>query len=198
MVRCLVLYGTTDGHTAKIARFLAGELAALGARVNVVEAGTDDPDPADYDGIVVAASLHGGRYQRSVVHWARAHAARLASMPTAFLSVCLGILQRDLKVQQDLIAIVDRFKAQTRWNPRRVKLVAGALLYTRYGWLKRMLMRAMSKKAGGATDVSRDHEYTDWMDLREFAEGFYAGLVPPVAVAAEPCEACCVPSGAPG
>jgi hypothetical protein len=51
-----------------------------------------------------------------------------------------------------------------------VKEVAGALKYTRYGWLKRRVMRYIAGKAGGSTDTSRDHEYTDWEDLRVFAE----------------------------
>src|ERR1044071_6932626 len=161
MARCLILYGTTDGHTAKIARFLGAELAALGTRINLVEAGTDDPDPYDYDGVIVAASVHGGRFQRSVTRWAEDHAGQLPARPNAFLSVCLGVLQQDVKVQQDLMAMVERFSRHTGWKPQRVKLVAGALLYTRYGWLKRVLMRSLAKRAGGATDVTRDYEDTN-------------------------------------
>jgi len=190
MARCLILYGTTDGHTAKIARFLGAELAALGAGVNLVEAGTDNPDPYDYDGVIVAASVHGGRFQRSVTRWALDHAGQLPARPNAFLSVCLGVLQQDVKVQQNLVAMVGRFTRRTGWKPQRVKLVAGALLYTRYGWLKRVLMRSITKRAGGATDVTRDYEYTNWADLREFAEGFLAQLPMPAPAAVSSCESC--------
>jgi menaquinone-dependent protoporphyrinogen oxidase len=37
-------------------------------------------------------------------------------------------------------------------------------------------MRRIAAKAGGDTDVSRDYEYTDWNDVRDFAVGF-AGVV---------------------
>lgn len=174
MTKLLILYGTTDGHTAKIASYLASQLHGFGATVDVVEAGMADPDPRNYVGVIVAASVHAGGYQRAVVRWARAHAAALQGKPAAFLSVCLGVLQPDLEVQRDLIAITNRFEARTGWKPLRVKLVAGALSYTRYGWLKRMVMRRMAAKAGGSTDISRDHEYTDWADLREFADAFCA------------------------
>jgi menaquinone-dependent protoporphyrinogen oxidase len=173
MPRLLILYGTTDGHTAKIARYLANEFRYLGATVDVVEAGMANPDPRDYAGVLVAASVHAGGYQRAVVRWARTHAADLREKPSAFLSVCLGVLQPDLAVQRELVAITNRFETRTGWKPQRVKLVAGALPYTRYGWLKRIMMRRMAAKAGGATDVTRDHEYTDWTDLWEFAEAFY-------------------------
>jgi menaquinone-dependent protoporphyrinogen oxidase len=174
MPRLLILYGTTDGHTAKVVNFLAGELRALGGFVDVVQAGTASPDPHNFDGVIVAASVHAGGYQRKVVRWTRARASELRDKPSAFISVCLGVLQKEPEVQRDLAAIVKRFEDRTGWHPPQVKLVAGALLYTRYGWLKRMVMRSISRKAGGETDVSRDYEYTDWADLRAFAAAFYA------------------------
>jgi len=174
MPRLLIVYGTTDGHTAKIARFLATQLDAYGAITDVVEAGREDPDPREYAGVIVAASIHAGGFQRAVGRWVRAHASALRDKPAAFLAVCLGVLQKDLTVQRDLVGITNRFEAKTGWKAPRVKLVAGAMPYTRYGWLKRMVMRQMARKAGGSTDVSRDHEYTDWNDLRDFADAFCA------------------------
>jgi menaquinone-dependent protoporphyrinogen oxidase len=72
---------------------------------------------------------------------------------------------------------MDRFLARYGWRPAITKLVAGALLYTRYGWLKRRMMKRIVAKAGGDTDTTRDFEYTDWNDLRDFAEDFASLLV---------------------
>jgi menaquinone-dependent protoporphyrinogen oxidase len=33
-------------------------------------------------------------------------------------------------------------------------------------------MKRIVGKAGGSTDTTRDHEYTDWNDLRDFARTF--------------------------
>jgi menaquinone-dependent protoporphyrinogen oxidase len=174
MARILVLYGTTDGHTAKVARFLTDALGALGASVDLVRAGTASPDPRDYTGVIVAASLHARGFQREVIRWVRDNAKLLPSTTSAFLPVCLSVLQKDLEVQHDLGGIVNRFEEVTGWKPDRIRYVAGALLYTRYGWLKRMVMRRIAGRAGGSTDVTRDHEYTDWEDLRKFAVAFCA------------------------
>jgi menaquinone-dependent protoporphyrinogen oxidase len=174
MPRLLMIYGTTDGHTAKVARFFADELRARGAAVDVVEAGAASPDSSDYAGVVVAASLHARGYQRKVLRWVRANVEGLRDRPSVFLSVCLSVLQRDLKVQRDLVGITNHFEDATGWRPFRIKFVAGALPYTRYGWLKRMVMQRIVRKAGGSTDTSRDHEYTDWNELRAFAAAFYA------------------------
>lgn len=45
MPRVLILYGTTDGQTAKIATFLGDELRRLGAGVDVIEAGAPPLTP---------------------------------------------------------------------------------------------------------------------------------------------------------
>jgi menaquinone-dependent protoporphyrinogen oxidase len=172
MARILVLYGTTEGQTAKIARFLGDALRAQGTTTDVVDARTAAPSAEAYEAVIVAASVHAAGYQRAVRRWVRAHAQELNGKPTAFVSVCLAVLQHEPKVQQELAAIVDRFRAATGWQPGTVKQVAGALPYSRYHWFKRWMMVRIVRKAGGDTDTSRDYEYTDWPDLRAFTEEF--------------------------
>jgi menaquinone-dependent protoporphyrinogen oxidase len=177
MPHILVLYGTSDGQTTKIARTLGDTLRGCGAEVDIVEAGKGaEPVPEDYAGVIVAASVHMGGYQRRVRRWVRDHAAALKTTPAALVSVSLGILQKDPKVQRDVVAIVERFQEQTEWRPAVIKHIAGAVMYTRYNWFIRRTMRSIAAKAGGDTDTSRDHEYTDWDDLRAFAETFYQRL----------------------
>lgn len=174
MTRILVLYGTTHGHTEEIATAVTNTLTAGGCDVDTVQAGTIDPCAEDYDGVVVAASVHGGRYQPPVEQWLRAHADELRAKPTAFLSVCLGVLQNDPKVRADLDAVVHRFIDPVGWQPTIVKPVAGALLYTKYNFLMRWIMKRIAAKAGGDADTSRDYDYTDWADLEAFATAFGA------------------------
>ena len=180
--RVLVVYGTTEGQTKKIADALAGALASHGALADVRAAGDQPPAPGGYAGVVVAASIHAGQYQRPVRRWVRAHRDTLEAMPAAFVSVCLGVLQHDEKARRDLERILDGFVAETGWRPSVVKHVAGALPYTRYGWLKRLLMRRIVGKAGGDTDTSRDYEYTDWADLDRFS----ADLAREIEIARDP------------
>jgi len=176
MARILVLYGTTDGHTARIAEAVADTLRAHGARADIMLASGPGPKPDDYDGILIAASVHGGRFQRDVRRWVGANVDLFKFKPTAFVSVCLGVLQRDPDVQREEQAIVNRFLVETGWRPTMTKIVAGALLYRRYGWIKRWVMKRITAKAGGDTDTSRNYVYTDWNDLRAFAAQF-GGLV---------------------
>lgn len=178
MARILIVYGTTDGHTAKVASAAADALVADGFAVDVVEARRSAPPvrPEEYDGVLVAGSIHVGGYQRAVIQWVRHHAEALNRMPTAFLSVCLAILETTPKAEKDLAAILERFLTRTGWRPELMKHVAGALPYTRYGWLKKLIMKRIAGKAGGATDTSRDYEYTDWNDLRTTVQRYGASV----------------------
>jgi menaquinone-dependent protoporphyrinogen oxidase len=175
--RVLVVYGTTEGHTRKIAHRLADALEEQGVTVHVFEAREGVPAPDGYAGVVVAASVHAGGYQRPVRRWVHTHRAALNGKPAVFVSVCLGILQHDDRTQRDLARIVERFAAETGWRPATVKHVAGALPYTRYGWLRRAIMKRIVARAGGDTDTSRDYEYTDWTDVRRMAAGFAQQLL---------------------
>ncbi|MDX2119519.1 MAG: flavodoxin domain-containing protein [Gemmatimonadota bacterium] len=186
MTRLLLCYGTTDGQTAKIMRFLDAELRGLGADVTLVEADGESLPAglSGYDGVIVAGSIHVGGFQRRLVRWVRRHREALDARPHIFLAVCLSVLQQDPAVRQELDRILRRFMHATGWHPRAMQPVAGALSYSRYGLIRRWAMRRIARKAGGGTDVSRDYEYTDWEELRRLARDFLSssGGEAPVAV----------------
>ena len=122
--------------------------------------------------MLVAASIRAGRYQQAVTRWVQRHAEGLNLMPSAFVSVCLGIVERRPEARAEVRQIMNRFLRANGWQPAVTKMVAGALLYTQYGWLTRWFMKRIVTKAGGDTDTTRDYEYTDWNDLRTFAREF--------------------------
>jgi menaquinone-dependent protoporphyrinogen oxidase len=180
MTRILVVFGTTEGHTEMIAAAIGHALTARGIDVNVIQAGTIDPRPADYDGVIVAASVHRGQHQPAVGQWISAHLAELRLKPAAFVSAGLAVLPHDA----DGAAAdenVHRFLDALGWQPAVVKTVAGALPYSRHNLLARWSIRRIAARLGGDTDTSRDYDYTDWADLELFADGFakrVAGTTP--------------------
>lgn len=176
MSRVLILYGTTDGHTKKVAAALAGVLSWEGSRVEIVDARDVRAEvrPDDYDGVIVAASIHVGGYQRAVKRWVRRHADALNHRPSAFISVCLGVLEPREQAQREVREIMQRFLDRYDWRPAVTQTVAGAVRYTKYGWLKKWIMRRIVAKAGGDIDTTRDFEYTDWDQVRQFARDFAA------------------------
>jgi len=57
-----------------------------------------------------------------------------------------------------------------------VKPIAGALLYTKYNFIVRFIMKRIARQAGAATDTSKDYEYTDWAALSRFIDEFVKEL----------------------
>ena len=173
MTSVLIIYGTTDGHTRKVAHRMADMVAELGIRVTTREAKKARDVRADaYDAVIITASLHARGYQHGVTRWIEANVDALRTRPTAFVSVCLAILEKDPVARHEANAIAERFVMQHSWRPNEIQVVAGALAYTRYGWLKKLIMRRIAAQAGGDTDTTRDHEYTDWDALEGFVHGF--------------------------
>jgi menaquinone-dependent protoporphyrinogen oxidase len=183
----LIVYGTTHGQTAKIAAAMADALRVAGLGADVVDAKhwRRAPGPDAYRAVIVAASVVAGNYQRGVRRWVRAYGAALRTRPTAFVSVCLGVLEHKPSVDAQLGRLRQRFFDEAGWQPSETKVIAGALPYTRYNWLTRRMMVNIVRKASGDTDTSRDYEYTDWDELRAFVRDFvqHAGLARAVGAA---------------
>lgn len=65
-----------------------------------------------------------------------------------------------------------KFLQRIQWQPTQSAVFAGALLYPRYGWFDRMMIRLIMKITGGETDTSKEVEYTDWDKVAAFAREF--------------------------
>lgn len=174
MAGVLLVYATTHGHTAKIARRIAETLSGEGLSVELVRVEeSGHSDPSRHDGVIVAASLHGGHHQRPVAAWVRDHLAELEGRPSAFVSVSLTAAEDTADAREATQRCIEEFLEETGWRPWRAIPVAGSLQYREYDVFTRVLMRLMMRRGGHTTDVSRDHEYTNWDELdrsvREFA-----------------------------
>jgi menaquinone-dependent protoporphyrinogen oxidase len=159
--------------------------ATLGhAGFDVTVANVDTPsadiEPERYDAVLVGGSLMVGRHQRSIKRYVMRHLERLNTMPTGFFSLSGSAASAEPQGQADARTAMQRFLTETRWDPDMMTTVAGAIMYTKYSWLTRLVLREICRRAGGPTDTSRDHELTDWAQVSAFATRF-AHVVSPVA-----------------
>lgn len=108
-------------------------------------------------------------HSRQLTHYLKEHAAALNAMPSALFQVSLTSANPDEEHTAAAEGLVHELVDKTGFDPAIVGLFAGALEYTRYGWFKRHVMRAIVKREGGETDVGHDYEYTDWEAVEHFA-----------------------------
>ncbi len=174
MANVLVVYATHDGQTRKIAERIATVLRVQRHVVELLDAARSPRtiDLGRFQAVFVGSPIHAEGYLKPVVQFVRQHRAELDRIPTLFFSVGLAVLSKTSDGRAETMKIVDRLIASTGWHPRRIELVAGALLYTRYNFLVRLVLRRISGKEGGDTDTSRDYEYTDWNAVDQFAHDF--------------------------
>jgi len=168
----LIVYGSTEGHTKKIAEFLQRQANENHHHATAVPASRKCIPPHEFDCVIIASPIHAGQYSNEVADYALDHAEVLNFLPSAFLSVGLSITRKDPEVLKQLEETTQNFLKTTNWTPLVTEQVAGALLYTKYGFVKKMLVRSIMKKAGGDTDTSRDFEYTNWESLKSFLQRF--------------------------
>jgi menaquinone-dependent protoporphyrinogen oxidase len=172
--RILIVYASHYGQTAKVAQFVAERLVSMGATVRLSSVG-DFPRliaPGLYDGVIIGASINYGKHQRSIRRFARANRDELQRLPSAFYSVSGAACSPDEAPRATARQYIADFVRETGWQPAITESVAGAMAYTKYAPPVRWLLKVISRKEGGPADTTRDYEYTDWEQVRRFADRF--------------------------
>jgi menaquinone-dependent protoporphyrinogen oxidase len=172
----LVAYATTEGHTRKVAEFIAQRLRIRGHRVDLVDVATASAldVSAAYQAAFVGGSVHQHKHQSALLHFAKNNRDWLAAMPVALFSVSLAAATDDMDGRLEARRMADEFVDESGLKPLVTRCIAGALKYTQYDYFKRLLMRMISKQQGRSTDTSKDTEYTNWDDAEAFVDEFLA------------------------
>lgn len=179
MAKLLIVYGTTEGQTRKIAERIAQRARDTGHEVALHDATAlpRDLGPAASSAVIVAGSVHIGRHQSSIDHFVRTHRNELENRPSAFVSVSLSAAG-DEHDRQDARECAEHFLAGTGWRPTTIHLAAGAFRFSQYDFFKRWIMRRIAREKGTPTDTGQDYEFTDWPALDRFVDDFLAGTTP--------------------
>lgn len=171
----LVIYASVEGQTRKIATHVAERIEATGR--SVVLADVREPGfavPGQFDGIVLCAPIHVGRYPEAFARFVADWRQAIESVPNAFVSVTLAIHSDDEAERAEARAFPDKLARKTGFRAQMVHHAAGALKFLEYDFFKRYVMRRIAAKEGGPVDVTRDHELTDWAALDAFTDAFLA------------------------
>lgn len=173
-MRILIVYGTTEGHTRELSEFAAAALREAGHEVQATEAPQDATglDLSAWDAVIVAASLHIGRYQPAVVQFTRMHRDALVHMPSAFISISLSAVGANSDDREGLEQCVAKFRQETLWTPGALHHAAGAIRYSHYGFFKRLALKFIARQRGKETVTSRDYDLTDYEALKRFVLDF--------------------------
>ena len=174
MASVVVVYGTTEGHTRRIAERIAESVARRGHEVELFDSAAIESRLPGWvwDAAVVGASVHQGHHQTSVREFVMNHLGWLERLPCAFFSVSLAAVVKDDLHQNEAQGYVKTFLAETGWHPPLVETFGGALRHARYDYLKTLILRMLARQLGHGLVTSHDVDYTDWEDVDRFALRF--------------------------
>lgn len=188
----LVLYATRSGHARRIAEHVSAKLSSQQLSSELVNAAEiqNEFSLSQYSAAIVAASVHSGKHEGEIKTFVERHLAELQGMQTVFISISLSAAGAEgtfgppgmrTKARADVERVIGTFLAETGWHPSKTKAVAGALLYSRYNFILRLIMRHVARQTGAPTDSSRDYEFTDWAGLERLVDEFIPSLEPSVS-----------------
>ena len=184
MIPVLIAYSTAEGHSRKIAEFMASALAEEGYGADVVDVGSERAAAVQpvYRSAIVGGSVHMGRHSGDLGRFLRDNATWLSAIPLAFFSVSLTAARDDERSRAEAAQVAAGFLAGTGLTAARSCRIAGALHFGEYGPVKRLLARSVAQAMGAPP--AQDVEYTDWKGVHRFAVDFvceYAGAPREVA-----------------
>jgi len=168
----LITFATREGQSEKIARTLAQHLKDRGLSVVLHDAQHPfDSDLSQFGFLLFGGSMHAGGIEKELVNFINANADAIQRRPNAFFLVLLSAATKDPILREESLSDArQKMKAQIHFTFDHVEMFAGALMYSKYSWPMKMIMKRIAKKAGGDTDTSKDYEYTDWKQVEKLAE----------------------------
>lgn len=172
-MKVLLIYGTTEGQTRKIAEFASERLAEAGHDVEVRDSRrAANTDLSAFDAVILAGSVHEKRHQESLENFVFAHRSQLSTVPTLLMSVSLSIaFENGESEAQDYVR---RFIERTAFEPGTVALVAGALKIDQYDYYMSQIVEFVVLK--DQEENLQDREFTDWDKLGGALDGFVASI----------------------
>ncbi|RAL20334.1 protoporphyrinogen oxidase [Lujinxingia litoralis] len=171
-----LIYSSQEGQTEKIAGHLADYFKSKSYPIELLDVDDlpDDFSPEHYAGVILGGSIHIGRFSKALIRFAKANHHALNQVANAFFSVSLSAAGDDEESRQEVHHYFDVFLEATGWQPMLLAAFAGAMPFSRYGFMKRMIMRSAGRRAEGGEklDTSKDYEYTDWASVDAFGDEF--------------------------
>jgi menaquinone-dependent protoporphyrinogen oxidase len=167
--RVLIVFASSHGQTAKIAAAIATRLRERGAEVDVVDAHAKTPPPPDdYDVVGLGSHVRGGKHDPAIHRYIDRHLSALQARQNFFFSVSLTA--SDKPYLADPGSYIYETTYATAFRADAAAAFGGALPYRRYNPILRLLMKLRSSRHGHPIDTSRDHTFTDWVQVRMFAD----------------------------
>lgn len=170
MLKILILYSTTDGHTYEICQRIQHAIEQKkGAVVDLLSLKENPEVNLDsYDKVVIGASIRYGKHNPEVYSFIAKNKQVLDQKENSFFSVNVVARKPDKNTPQTNPYMV-KFLKEIDWVPKNLAVFGGRLDYPKYGFWDRTMIRFIMWMTKGPTAPDTVVEYTDWEKVDDFA-----------------------------
>lgn len=168
MEKIVLLYHTTDGHTVEICEAIKKEIDTAKNEITIVSL-IEQPnfDIADFDKVIIGASIRYGYHHKCVFKFIKENEALLNQKKNGFFSVNV-VARKPEKNTPETNPYLQKFLSQISWKPKLLDVFAGKIEYPRYGFFDRIMIQLIMKITKGPTDKTQCYEFTDWNRVKAF------------------------------
>jgi menaquinone-dependent protoporphyrinogen oxidase len=160
-MKVLIVFASVEGQTAKIARFIEGEVQKAGHEAALFDAG-DTKASISFEGVdkvILAAPVHERRHPEGFEVLLAGRQRDLQALDTLLLSVSLSAAFPE--GLEEAAEYVTELKMRTGFTPDAELLVAGAVRASSYDYFASQVVRHVVLR-GREADPAEEHEFTDW------------------------------------
>lgn len=170
VLKILIIYSTTDGHTKLISQRLQQAIERNSFQVTLVSINDwENIELMAFDKIVIGASIRYGKHGPKVVDFINRNMNILDMKPNAFFSVNV-VARKPEKDQPHTNPYLLKFLEQITWKPKELAVFAGKIDYPKYTFFDRQMIRLIMWMTKGPTHPSSVIEFTDWHQVETFGE----------------------------
>ena len=169
MTNTLIIYSSTDGHTKTICKRLTSYLND-GDKIKIIS--IDEAKNIElfaFNKIIIGASIRYGKHSKNLYKFVNSNKNVLDKIQSIFFSV--NVVARKLeKSTPDTNPYIKKFLKISNWRPKKIGVFAGKVDYPNYGFFDRYVIKFIMFLTKGPTDTSRSYEFTNWDNVKKFAQ----------------------------
>ena len=167
-MRSVIIFSSTDGQTKKICEVIKENLLNKDEHRLVSIENVSDVNIESYDSIIIGASIRYGKHNSKVTNFVKQNINFLQKKKNAFFSVNV-VARKKGKDTPETNPYVQKFLNKTKWKPNKLGVFAGKVDYPRYNFLNKQVIRFIMFITKGPTDITKTYEFTNWDNVKNFA-----------------------------
>ena len=169
MLKFLIIYSTTDGHTKKICQRIKNFLTD-GNQVELLSLeDVKKIDLSNFGKIIIGASIRYGKHHNELYKFINLNKNILDQKKCAFFSVNVVARKPD-KNTAATNPYINKFLKISKWKPHKITVFAGKVDYPNYNFFDKYIIKLIMFITKGPTNTSQSYEFTDWSKVDEFSE----------------------------